>query len=110
MVAQEENDFKTAQEWYLKSLIIEKKQCNPHGIAQTLGQLGVLTGLAGEMEACAEYLNQCIAIFFKTNDQRSTELAKQHILLFHGEASTDNQQKMESIWQEAGLGPLPKPS
>src|SRR2546422_8102194 len=37
-IAQEQRDFATAREWYLKSLAIKEKQGNLHGAASTYGQ------------------------------------------------------------------------
>ncbi len=106
-VAQEQCAYEAAREWYLKSLTIKEKKGNTHGAAKTYAQLGILAALEGSMEASGAWLARSIANFQKTSDPLSAEQNTRIFLIIYREASPEDQQKLQAIWQAADLGPFP---
>jgi Tetratricopeptide repeat len=107
MVAQRQGEFAAALERHLKSLAIWEKQGDLHSGASTYGQLGILAGLEGRIGECGRLLVRCIAAFRQTQDEHTAERNIRGFLLFHKRASTEDKQKLEAIWREAGFGPFP---
>jgi tetratricopeptide (TPR) repeat protein len=107
MIAEEQREFETAREWYLKSLAISEKQGNLHGAPSTYGQLGILAGLQGSVEESGKWLAQSIAGFLQMDDQYMAERAVGNFLVLHQRASAEDKRKLEAIWRNAGLGPFP---
>ena len=106
-IAEEQREFATAREWYLKSLDIEEKQGNLHGAAGTYHQLGILAGLQGSFEDCCRWLARSIASFRGALDPRLADQGIGDFLLFYRRASPAVRQKLEAIWSEANLGLFP---
>ncbi len=108
IIAQEQRDFAAAEQWYRKSLAIKEKHGNERGAASTYGQLGILAGLQGAYEESARWLIRCIKAFAARNNPHHAAQATSNFAIFLSEADEPTQRKMAAMWQEAGLGPLPK--
>ena len=107
-IAEERRDFETAEKWYLKSLEIEEKQGNEHGAASTYGQLGIVAGLQERFLESAEWLVKCIRAFKKCHDPHGVDRNARNFSVLLGVASSADKARMLKLWQEAGLGNLPK--
>ncbi len=107
-IAQERRDFETAEKWYLKSLEIKEKQGNEHGAASTYGQLGIIAGLQRRFVESAEWLIKCAQSFKRCSDPYSADGNTRNFALFLGAAPPADKARMQKLWQEAGLGDLPK--
>ena len=105
---QEQRDFKTAEQWYLKSLAIKEKQGNEHGAASTYGQLGIVAGLQGGFKESGLWLTKCIKAFLNTNDLEDAKKATRIFLVSYSQAPSAEHAKLRAIWEEAGLGPFPE--
>lgn len=106
-IAQEERDFAAARDWYLRSLVISEKQGSDYLAAGTYGQLGSVAGTQGDLELCAEWLIKAIRAFVRSSDQHSVQMGVDNFVFFYRAASPDDQAKMKTIWEKAGLGDLP---
>jgi tetratricopeptide (TPR) repeat protein len=62
MIAQQQREFETAREWYLKSLAIKEQQGNLHGAAITYHQLGRIAEEQREFETAREWYLKSLAI------------------------------------------------
>jgi len=109
IVAQEERDFEAAREWYLQSLAIEEKQDNLHGAAITYCQLGILSEQQGDRVTSAAWLVRAIKAFIQTSNPHLAQRAVSHLVISHQDASPEDRQRIEDIWQDEGLGPFPRP-
>jgi tetratricopeptide (TPR) repeat protein len=107
IIAQEQRDFATAQEWYLKSLAIKDKQGDLHGAALTYGQLGILAAMQGSFEDGCKWLVRAIAGFQKAGDQHEAERNVQNFLIAYRLAPSEEKERLKAVWSEAGLGPFP---
>jgi len=108
MIAEERRDFETAEKWYLKSLQIEEKQGNEHGAAITYGQLGIMAGRQERFVESAEWLVKCIRTFRKCHDSHAAARNTQNFVVSLGRAPGVDKARMLTLWQQAGLGDLPK--
>ena len=109
MIAQERRDFETAEKWYLKSLEIEEKHGNEHGAASTYGQLGILAGLQGAFRRVRRMADQVHT--WPSRGAATHTLRMRHtrnFVLSLGTAPAADKARMLKLWQEAGLGDLPK--
>jgi tetratricopeptide (TPR) repeat protein len=61
-IAEEQRDFKTAREWYLKSLAISAERGNLKGIAVTYHQLGSIAQRQRDFEAAREWYLRSLAV------------------------------------------------
>ena len=68
MIAQEQRDFATAREWYLKSLAIKEKQGDLHGAASTYHQLGRIAEEQRDFATAREWYLKSLAISEKQGD------------------------------------------
>jgi len=107
-IAEERRDFETAEKWYLKSLQIEEKQGNEHGAASTYGQLGIMARLRERFMESGEWLIKCTRAFQTCHDPDSAAMAMQQFMVSLGKAPKGDKARMLKLWQEAGLGDLPK--
>jgi len=107
-IAQERRDFETAEQWYLKSLETSGKQGNDYRAASTYGQLGIMTGSRGQFVESARWLIKCVLVFRNCHDPHNMAKAVRHFTVSLGEAPDTDKPKMLKLWQEAGLGDLPK--
>jgi tetratricopeptide (TPR) repeat protein len=107
VVAQYQRDFAAAREWYLKSLAIKEKLRNVHGAASTYHQLGTLAGMQGGFEESGRWLVRSVAALLQTHDQQSANKAIGSFLILYRQASPADKQRLEAIWRDANLGPLP---
>jgi len=78
MVAEERGDLEAAEDWYNKSLAIEQKQGDEHGMASTYHQLGMVAEKRGDLDAAEDWYKQSLAIDQKQGNE-------------HGMASTYHQ-------------------
>ena len=107
MIAEKQRDFKTAREWYFKSLAIWEKEGDRHGAASISGQLGIIAGLQGRFTEGGGWLTRCIASFKEIHDELGADRNIANFQLLHRHASPEDKQKLEAIWREAKLGPFP---
>ena len=70
MIAQEQWDFATAREWYLKSLAIKEKQADQQGAALTYGQLGIIAQEQRDFATAREWYLKSLAISEKGGNLR----------------------------------------
>ena len=61
-IAEEQRDFETAREWYLKSLAISEEQGRPRGAAMTYHQLGRIAQEQREFDQANEWYLKSLAI------------------------------------------------
>ena len=108
-VAQEQRNFARAEAWYRKSLAIEEKRGNEHGAAQTYGQLGVVSALQANYLESGGYLIKCVLLFLQTQDPDAAARNTENFMIVYKQASHDEQQQLEAMWKDAGLGDLPEP-
>ena len=78
IIALEQRDFGSAEQWYRKSLAIEKKQGNEHGAATTYHQLGMIAQEQRDFGSAEQWYRKSLAI----NEKQGNE---------HGAASTYHQ-------------------
>ncbi len=78
IIAQEERDFPTARQWYLKSLAISEKQGNEHTAASTYHQLGSVALEERDFPTARQWYLKSLAISEKQGNE-------------HGAASTYHQ-------------------
>ena len=106
--AQEQRDFVLAEQWYRKSLAIQKKVGDKRSAAFTYEQLGILSGLQGKHAESGAYLIKCVLLFFQTQDHDEAARNATNFMMTYKMASHEEQEKLEAMWKEAGLGDLPK--
>ena len=58
MIAQEQRDFASAEQWYRKALAIEEKQGDEHGAAITYHYLGSIAQEQRDFAACGAVVPQ----------------------------------------------------
>jgi len=69
-VAEEQRDFATAREWYLKSLAIDEKQGGLHRAASTYNQLGIIAQKQRDFATAREWYLKSLAIEEKQGNPR----------------------------------------
>ena len=107
IVAQEQHDFAAAEQWYRKSLAIKEKLGDAHSAATTLAMLGMLKGLQKDYVASGAWLIKAAAVFIAAKDSQLIKVTDQIFMRSYREAPPEDQQKLEAMWREAGLGELP---
>ncbi|MBN1508702.1 MAG: CHAT domain-containing protein [Sedimentisphaerales bacterium] len=107
-IAQERRDFDNAEKWYLKSLEISEKLGNEHGAASTYGQLGIIAALQGRFVESAKWLIKCVGTFRNCRDAHAVARNTRNFVLALDAAAEADKAQMLKLWQEAGLGDLPK--
>ncbi len=107
VIAQDRRDVESAEKWYLKSLAI-KEQGNEHGAAITYGELGIMTGKQARFVESAEWLIKCIETFKRCSDPYSADRNTRNFAVSLGAAPPADKALMIKLWQEAGLGDLPR--
>ncbi len=110
MTAQEQRDFGAAEAWYRKALAIEEKQGNEHGSALSYGQLGIVAALQEHFEEAGQWFIRCVLTFTKCNDAHLAQRSISNFRLLHSRAPAPIQEKLDAMWQAAGLPKLPPPS
>jgi len=108
-VAEERGDFAGAEAWYRKSLAIDEKLGDEHGAAMTYGQLGILAALQAHFVESGQWLIKAIPIFHRANDPRAVRQTVDNFLVSYQRAPAADKTKLEALWKEAGLGPMPTP-
>ena len=108
MIAEERRDFKNAEKWYLKSLEISEKQGNEICAGSTHNQLGVLAGLQGRLVESGEWFIKSIRAFNNRHAPYEAAQAAQNFMSSLGAAPQGDKTRMTELWQQAGLGDLPK--
>ena len=78
IIAQEQRDYATAEQWYRKSLAIKEKQGNEHGAASTYHQLGIIAQEQRDYATAEQWYRKSLAIDEKQGNE-------------HGAASTYHQ-------------------
>ena len=68
-MAQEQRDFPTAEAWYLKSLAIEEKQGDEHGVALTYHQLGRIAQERRDFPTAEAWYRKSLAIEEKQGNE-----------------------------------------
>jgi tetratricopeptide (TPR) repeat protein len=106
-LAQQERDPRKAREWYLKSLAIQEKQGDRHAAAFTYANLGAVTDAEGNFVDAGLWVVHSIKDFLATGDQHEARVQIDNFISFHLRASAADKQKLEAIWREANLGPVP---
>ena len=99
-----------AEAWYRRSLAIKEKQGDEHGAAITYGQLGILAGRQRHFIDSGQWLIKATVAFHRTADPHLVRQAAQNFLVTYRKAPAADQARLEALWNEAGLGPFPKPS
>jgi hypothetical protein len=89
---------------------IEEKQEDEHGATSTYGQLGLLAGEQRHFIDSGQCLIKATVGFRRAADLHSACQAVQNFLLTYWKAPAADQVQLEALWNEAGLGPFPKPS
>src|SRR5205807_6642711 len=107
-IAEEQRDFGAAEEWYRKSLAIKEKLGDEHFAASTYGELGLLAGRQGNFLDCGQWLIKCMLAFIRTKDQHLAAQTVRNFTIFYKKASSEDQEKLKAMWQEAGLGEIPQ--
>jgi tetratricopeptide (TPR) repeat protein len=110
VIAQARSDFAAAEEWYRKSLAIEEKHGNEHGAAITYGQLGIIAGLQGNFLDSGQWLIKSMLVFLRKQDPHEAARNTKNFTIIYKHAPPHEQEKLKSIWREAGLGELPNDS
>ena len=72
MIAQEQRDFKTAEQWSRKALAIAEKQGNEHDAAASFDQLGRIAQKQRDFKTAEQWFRKVLAILEKTNNERDT--------------------------------------
>jgi len=69
IIVEERLDFDAAEKWYQKSLEIEEKHGNEHGMANTYHQLGNITSKRRDFEAAEKWCRKSLEINEKHGDE-----------------------------------------
>jgi tetratricopeptide (TPR) repeat protein len=109
-IAQERRDFAAAEVWYRKSLAIKEKQGSEQGAAMTCQALGLLAGQQQHFIDGGQWLIKAILGFRRAADPHNVRQAAERFLVTYWNAPPADQAQLETLWNEAGLGPFPKPS
>jgi tetratricopeptide (TPR) repeat protein len=109
-IAEEQRDFAAAETWYRKALPVWEKLGDEHSAASTYGQLGVLAGRQGHFIDSGQWLIKAIVGFRRAKDPHRVRQTVQNFLVIYRNAPAADQGRLEALWNEAGLGPFPKPS
>ena len=94
MIAQEQRDFASAEQWYRKALAIEEKQGDEHGAASTYHQLGMIAQEQRDFASAEQWYRKALAIWIKYGDK------------YHEEMTRSN---LERLREAAGPGSIPEP-
>ena len=108
-IAEEQRDFAAAEAWYQKALAIDEKHGNEHGAAFTYNQLGALAGRQGHFIDSGQWLIKAIVALHRARDPHNVRQAVHSLLVTYRNAPAADQARLEALWKEAGLGPVPKP-
>ncbi len=106
-IVEEQLDVAAAEQWYRKSLAIFQKQGNEHGAAGTYHQLGRLAALQEQLELAGRCFIDAHQRFRRSDSHRAQASAKAFFVVYQ-QADVSTRKKLESIWEEAGLGKLPE--
>ena len=107
-IALKRRQFEAARDLYLKSVELSEKYGNEHGAALAYGSLGVLEGMQKRYLESGKSLVRCISTFLKIKDQESADRNSKNFFISYSQASAADQEELESMWKEAGLGPFPE--
>ena len=69
MIAQEQRDFASAEQWYRKALAIFEKQGDEHGAAITYHQLGMIAQEQRDFASAEQWYRKALAIKEKQGDE-----------------------------------------
>ena len=69
IIAHEQRDFASAEQWYRKSLAIKEKQGNEHGAACTYHQLGMIAEERRDFASAEQWYRKSLAIWEKQGDE-----------------------------------------
>ena len=108
MNAQQQRDFVSAEKWYMKALAIEEKLGAEHHVASTYGELGILAGVQGYFEEGGRWLIKSIRTFACCRDHHLADQCRNNFMISYKKAPSEIQAKLKTMWEEAGLGPLPE--
>jgi tetratricopeptide (TPR) repeat protein len=108
VIADERRDFETAEKWYRKGLEIREKQGNEHGAALTYANLGILAGERERFVDSARWFVKSIVILRNCHDPHEAAIQTANFMVFLARAPQADKAWMLKLWQEAGLGDLPK--
>lgn len=106
-IAQEQRDFKRAEQWYRKSLAIWEKHGDTHGAGMTRGQLGGLAFAQGRVLDAGRCFVEVITVFLRHNDLHNARIVVGIFVHAYQSASPDDKAELKKLWDEAGLGPTP---
>ncbi len=79
MVAEERRDFVAAEQWYLRSLAIEEKQGNEHGVAITYQQLGSVARERRDFAAAEQWYLRSLAIKENQGNEHGAAITYHHL-------------------------------
>jgi len=94
MIAQEQRDFASAEQWYRKAMAIKEKQGDEHGAAITYHQLGYSAQEQRDFASAEQWYRKSLAIWVKYGDK-------------HYEAITRS--NLEILREAGGTGSIPEP-
>ena len=106
--AQSQGDFDAAERWYHKSVAVAEKTGNQYDTAKTYAQLGIVAATQDNFIDSGQWFIKALLVFLHTQDQHLAGKTVENFMVTYGEASPHEQQKLKALWQEAGLGELPK--
>jgi len=75
MVAQKRRDFEQAENWHLKSLAIDEKQGNEHGVATSYFQLGRIAEERRDFEQAEKWYLKSLAIKEKQGNEHGAAIS-----------------------------------
>ena len=103
-LAETQYELATARYWYLKSIDASERDGNLHSAAITCGQLGNVAAKQEELEEAGTWMIRSIAGLGTCTDPRRAKRNTRNFMIVYGEAAPAIQHKLQSLWQEAGLG------
>ncbi len=107
-IAQRRQDFETAERWYLKSLAISERLGANSDAAATYGQLGLMARSRERFVESAEWFIKCVSAFQRCHDSHNVAEGARNFASVLSAAPPADKSRMLRLWQEAGLGDLPK--
>ena len=108
IIAGKRLDFKAAESWFRKSIKIEEEQGNEHGAALTYCSIGNIAGKQKRYEESAEWMIKALELLRNCNAPYEAEKVRYNFMIILNTAPSDIQQKIKTMWEEAGFGELPE--
>jgi tetratricopeptide (TPR) repeat protein len=106
-VSQERGDFATAEKWYRKSLDIKEKLGDEQAAASSYCQMGILRAGQERLVESGAWFVKGILAFIRTDDKRLAIQNRQNFVITYKKAPPADKSELKTLWQDAGLGPLP---